>query len=97
MLRGRTKRLEKAIAKQYDPRRLDIYMLATRRLRLIREGKKWAILYKGPTGISGLVPDFMGVPGNLTGVNPVRVYAQIRGALVDFAISVLKANFAAKK
>lgn len=73
-----------------DPRRDALTKLARKHLGLKREGKKWVIYYHGRGMISGLVPDFMPLPlPSSRKLDPEGIYAQIRGALVSFALDVL--------
>ena len=73
-----------------DSRRDALHMLAGRRLKLQRRGKKWVICYAGRGSVSGLVPDFMPIPHqSKLELDPESISAQIRGALVDFAFEAL--------
>jgi hypothetical protein len=86
MLRRSTEALEK----YRDPRDRRLHNLAGRRLKLVRDGKNWVISYTGRGTTSGLIPDFIPLPHvSLVKEGPERIYAQIRGALVTFALEVL--------
>lgn len=76
--------------KYRDSREHELFKLAGRRLKLEHSGKNWAIRYEGRGTVSGLVPDFLGIPRSSNRkLDLESIYAQIRDALVNFALEVL--------